>query len=199
MNTRFFRKCIFLVCMTVFLSSPLFCAPKKTKKKTSDTTTAEADNLQTEQNKKAADDSNSTDGKIDTSEAVKLEIQKRTFFHKIDEQIVLQVENGTPQSLKNAMQKMRRADPGRKPVLLRLWEAANARRAQEKARQRARICVQGRKRHLACQCDAGVYHAAGRNNAPKNADEVRLPNEKGSARGASGSEKGAGKAPRSNV
>lgn len=110
LNTRFFRKCIFLVCMTVFLSSPLFCAPKKTKKKTSDTTTAEADNLQTEQNKKAADDSNSTDGKIDTSEAVKLEIQKRTFFHKIDEQIVLQVENGTPQSLKNAMQKIKKSE-----------------------------------------------------------------------------------------
>lgn len=91
--------------MIVLLGSEVFCASKKTKKK-SKKTEQNAEVQQEQENKENIDLINE---EIIDGQAVKLPAQKRTFFYKIDEQIVKEVENGSPESLKNAMQLIKKS------------------------------------------------------------------------------------------
>lgn len=77
------KKSIFLaVAAAVFIGNPLHCASKKSKEKKSSDKNIE----------------------IDDEGSVKLSSVKRTFFYKIDPQILSGVEKGSPESLKTAMQ-----------------------------------------------------------------------------------------------
>ena len=91
--------------MIVLLGSEVFCASKKTKKK-SKKTEQKTEVQQAQENKENIDLINE---EIIDGQAVKLPAQKRTFFYKIDEQIVKEVENGSPESLKNAMQLIKKS------------------------------------------------------------------------------------------
>ena len=91
--------------MIVLLGSEVFCASKKTKKK-SKKTEQKTEVQQEQENKENIDLINE---EIIDGQAVKLPAQKRTFFYKIDEQIVKEVENGSPESLKNAMQLIKKS------------------------------------------------------------------------------------------
>lgn len=91
--------------MIVLLGNEVFCASKKTKKK-SKKTEQNAEVQQEQENKENIDLINE---EIIDGQAVKLPAQKRTFFYKIDEQIVKEVENGSPESLKNAMQLIKKS------------------------------------------------------------------------------------------
>lgn len=91
--------------MIVLLGSEVFCASKKTKKK-SKKTEQKTEAQQEQENKENIDLINE---EIIDGQAVKLPAQKRTFFYKIDEQIVKEVENGSPESLKNAMQLIKKS------------------------------------------------------------------------------------------
>lgn len=85
-----------------FINSSLFCASKKNKKNTQKKESAAAN---TDEIKKNEEDSNEM---FQTDDAIKLSSKKRTFFYKIDENIVSEVENGSPESLRNAMQKLKK-------------------------------------------------------------------------------------------
>ena len=91
--------------MIVLLGSEVFCASKKTKKK-SKKTEQKTEVQQEQENKENIELINE---EIIDGQAVKLPAQKRTFFYKIDEQIVKEVENGSPESLKNAMQLIKKS------------------------------------------------------------------------------------------
>ena len=91
--------------MIVLLGNEVFCASKKTKKK-SKKTEQKTEVQQEQENKENIDLINE---EIIDGQAVKLPAQKRTFFYKIDEQIVKEVENGSPESLKNAMQLIKKS------------------------------------------------------------------------------------------
>ena len=91
--------------MIVLLGSEVFCASKKTKKK-SKKTEQKTEVQQEQENKENIELINE---EIIDGQTVKLPAQKRTFFYKIDEQIVKEVENGSPESLKNAMQLIKKS------------------------------------------------------------------------------------------
>ena len=91
--------------MIVLLGSEVFCASKKTKKK-SKKTEQKTEVQQEQENKENIELINE---EIIDGQVVKLPAQKRTFFYKIDEQIVKEVENGSPESLKNAMQLIKKS------------------------------------------------------------------------------------------
>lgn len=82
------KKTVFLIAaLSVFLGEPVFSASKKKKEKSTDAS----------QNYSGAD-------------SVKLPSTKRTFFHKIDAQVVQNVENGSAQSLRAAMQSLHKTN-----------------------------------------------------------------------------------------
>lgn len=93
------KKTFFLIFLIVLLGNESFCASKKTKKNKK---TKQQTEIQQEQENQENSKLNNDD--IIDELAIKLPAQKRTFFYKIDEQIVKEVENGSPESLKNAMQ-----------------------------------------------------------------------------------------------
>lgn len=91
--------------MIVLLGSEVFCASKKTKKKSKKT----EQNAEVQQEQENKENIELINEEIIDGQAVKLPAQKRTFFYKIDEQIVKEVENGSPESLKNAMQLIKKS------------------------------------------------------------------------------------------
>lgn len=95
----FSKKLIFLFLISLYLLDvPVFSASKKkTTKKTKGKTETVSDSSNNNQNY------TDTDGK-----SVQLPSQKRTFFFKIDPSIVDDVENGSPESLRRAMTKIRK-------------------------------------------------------------------------------------------
>jgi len=87
----FTGKAKFLFVLAVLLfASPLCAASKKKKKSAADSVTEETD---------------LSGGKGDS---IKVPSQKRTYFHKIDSNIVDQVENGSPESIRSAMSAIRK-------------------------------------------------------------------------------------------
>lgn len=91
--------------MIVLLGNEVFCASKKTKKKSKKT----EQNAEVQQEQENKENIELINEEIIDGQAVKLPAQKRTFFYKIDEQIVKEVENGSPESLKNAMQLIKKS------------------------------------------------------------------------------------------
>lgn len=86
--------------MTVFFTNgSIFCASKKNSAKNK-TAANVAEETQIQEN-----DSNEN---LSTDGAIKLSSQKRTFFYKIDENILSEVENGSPESLRGAMQQIKK-------------------------------------------------------------------------------------------
>jgi len=122
-----------MLLVALFLNSSIFCAKKKkssagnnsgnssqsttgsetTDKKSKKTTTTESESeqkpVENQQESKVETDNTLTDTKAaKTVESINLPTQKRTFFSKIDPEIVSGVENGAPDSLKQAMSKLRK-------------------------------------------------------------------------------------------
>lgn len=122
-----------MLLVALFLNSSIFCAKKKkssagnnsgnssqsttgsetTDKKSKKTTTTESESeqkpVENQQESKVETDNTITDTKTaKTVESINLPTQKRTFFSKIDPEIVSGVENGAPDSLKQAMSKLRK-------------------------------------------------------------------------------------------
>lgn len=91
--------------MIVLLGNEVFCASKKTKKKSKKT----EQNVEVQQEQENKENIELINEEIIDGQTVKLPAQKRTFFYKIDEQIVKEVENGSPESLKNAMQLIKKS------------------------------------------------------------------------------------------
>ena len=90
--------------MIILSCNSFYSASKKSKKKsqnekTQTEITIEA-TFQKDELEQAGDET--------VEEMIKLPVQKRTFFYKIDEQIIKNVENGSPESLKNAMQMIKK-------------------------------------------------------------------------------------------
>ena len=98
-----FKKTFFLILFIVLLGNEAFCAVKKSKKKTKNTE-QQTEAQQEQRNQENDEYIDINNDEVIDNQAIKLPVQKRTFFYKIDEQIVKEVENGSPESLKNAMQ-----------------------------------------------------------------------------------------------
>ena len=105
MTKNVLKKLFFLILMIVLLGSEVFCASKKTKKKSKKT----EQNAEVQQEQENKENIELINEEIIDGQTVKLPAQKRTFFYKIDEQIVKEVENGSPESLKNAMQLIKKS------------------------------------------------------------------------------------------
>ena len=98
------KKFIILLFLIILSCNPFYSASKKSKKK------SQNEKIQTEITIEATfqkDELEQTDDET-VEEMIKLPVQKRTFFYKIDEQIIKNVENGSPESLKNAMQMIKK-------------------------------------------------------------------------------------------
>lgn len=93
--SRLTKLIILTIAVALIITSPLSAAKKK-KKNNSD---AEGGMVKSTYQKKEVEE-----------KTVKLPSQKRTFFSKIDQQIVGGVENGSPESLKDSMTKIRKSE-----------------------------------------------------------------------------------------
>lgn len=103
MKSRFSKNILIFSLMAFCLSEPAVSASKKKKtdtKKGSGQVTATYDN--SEDLKSVV-----TDEKV-SEEAIMLPSQKRTYFYKIEPEILAAVENGSPESLRFAMSKIRK-------------------------------------------------------------------------------------------
>lgn len=99
MNITFLKKTEVLILLAAFiLSSPAFSASKKKKK------SKQSENVQTEAPVVQSEET-SVD---DTSYSIKLPSAKRDFFYKIDPAVLTGVQNGSPDSLREAMSLMRK-------------------------------------------------------------------------------------------
>ena len=103
-----FKKTFFLILFIVLLGNEAFCAVKKSKKKTKNTE-QQTESQQEQKNQENDEYIYINNDEVIDNQAIKLPVQKRTFFYKIDEQIVKEVENGSPESLKNAMQLIKKS------------------------------------------------------------------------------------------
>ena len=103
-----FKKTFFLILFIVLLGNEAFCAVKKSKKKTKNTE-QQTEAQQEQKNQENDEYIYINNDEVIDNQAIKLPVQKRTFFYKIDEQIVKEVENGSPESLKNAMQLIKKS------------------------------------------------------------------------------------------
>lgn len=103
-----FKKTFFLILFIVLLGNEAFCAVKKSKKKTKNTE-QQTESQQEQKNQENDEYIDINNDEVIDNQAIKLPVQKRTFFYKIDEQIVKEVENGSPESLKNAMQLIKKS------------------------------------------------------------------------------------------
>ena len=94
------KKCMVLICLSALLTSEAFAASKK-KKAAKEAVSKEAE---------AAAESTSEQTNFPDSDSIKLPSvgSKRTYFYKIPSEILLDVENGSPDSLRNAMTKIRK-------------------------------------------------------------------------------------------
>lgn len=88
---------ILFIAATLCFISPLFSASKKKKKTNAEDGQSKATYEKVEKPVQEV-----------TTEPVKLPSQKRTYFYKIDETILSQVENGSPESLRQAMATLRK-------------------------------------------------------------------------------------------
>lgn len=106
MSKSFTQKYIFLfIILSFFISSPLYSASKK-KKKTEEKTVApvQTESVQNENSSESLED----DIDISTNAtSIKLPSKKRTYFYKIDQEILKQVEEGSPSSIRSAMAMLR--------------------------------------------------------------------------------------------
>lgn len=87
-------------------STPAYSASKKKKKKTNGQVRATYE--KTEKQKEEPVKEVEVPEEVVEETSVKLPAQKRTYFSKIDPSIVADVENGSPDSLRNAMNKIRK-------------------------------------------------------------------------------------------
>ena len=108
MTKTVFKKTFFLILFIVLLGNEAFCAVKKSKKKTKNTE-QQTEAQQEQKNQENDEYIDINNDEVIDNQAIKLPVQKRTFFYKIDEQIVKEVENGSPESLKNAMQLIKKS------------------------------------------------------------------------------------------
>ena len=98
------KKFIILFFLIILSCNPFYSASKKSKKKSQNEKTQTEITIEATFQK---DELEQTDDET-VEEMIKLPVQKRTFFYKIDEQIIKNVENGSPESLKNAMQMIKK-------------------------------------------------------------------------------------------
>ena len=98
------KKFIILLFLIILSCNPFYSASKKSKKKSQNEKTQTEITIEATFQKDELEQT----GDETVEEMIKLPVQKRTFFYKIDEQIIKNVENGSPESLKNAMQMIKK-------------------------------------------------------------------------------------------
>lgn len=108
------HKTLFLILAVVLgFTSPAFSASKKKKQKAEDgqsKATYQKSEKKEEKQPKQEKEPEAVTEEITDEDSVKLPSQKRTYFYKVDESLVKQVENGSPDSLRQAMSKIRKSE-----------------------------------------------------------------------------------------
>lgn len=102
------KKSVILFCLTVLVCSPFYSASKKSKKKAKVEQPQEQTQIEINKESVVQNDELNLENFEATEEMTKLPSQKRTFFYKIDEQVLKNVEDGSPESLKTAMQMIKK-------------------------------------------------------------------------------------------
>ena len=99
---------VLFVLAVLFAGTPLFCASKKKKKNADNAKNTTPPEVQVVVSEPEPQNSDAEDIKIDTQTAsIKLPSKKRTYFSKIDQEIMNLVEDGTPSALRSAMAMLR--------------------------------------------------------------------------------------------